>query len=236
MSKRYYVKYNVAIGELILDSSKVKSNPEELLVVPHMIGSRQGKVLKERITNRFLYKRRKPFLQEIEHEFYKIFHVCKTCGHVTNKQGEHKHQKRWGDECKKCYQKTRIRRRKEWEATKDHRKVIRRYKLHLNTLQGQIDAVPIEVIESNVRLEMKLQGKTPKEMAQFMGVSQSRFSEMFRTVSIKKDYLLKMSEYLFVPVEKLIRRPRGVRIPYVDGVPKFWLDKNFRIRNYETSP
>ena len=73
MAKLYYIKWDVEEGVLILDQQKKKVSQKELLVVPYKVTKKQAERLKERITDRFLHKKRNPFLNEIEHEFFRIF-------------------------------------------------------------------------------------------------------------------------------------------------------------------
>ena len=227
-TSRYFLKYYLATGELIFDKTPNRAHNDELLVVRYKITLSQGKRLENRLKIVHLRLGRILFLHEVEQEFYKMFHVCKTCGFVSDKV-----RKEWNGECQKCFRHTQELKRIEYQRTKDYRKQIRKYKLHMKTLQGQIDSVPIALIESNVKLELKKQGKTIKNLADGLCLRQSKINEIFANKTIKKEYLLEMAEFLFVPVEKFLRLQRGVRIPYKDGVPKFWLDDDFVIRNYD---
>jgi len=228
--KRYFLKYNVAVGEIILDTSRKREATDELLVVKSRITKLQAKTLKNQLGARQLIKGRKLFLSEVEEEFNKLFSVCKTCGFVTDRS---KINKAWDGECKSCFRNTQEERKRENQANRDYLRQIRKYKLHLNTLQGQIDSVPVPLIVSNIQFEMKKQGKKFKDLADYLELSQPKLNEMLGGKSIKKEYLLLVCEFLFVPLEKLLKRQRGFKIPYKDGVPKFWLEDGFRIRNYD---
>lgn len=229
-AKRYFLKYNVAVGEIILDASRKRVSVDELLVTKSRITKTQAETLKKRLETRQLIKGRKLFLSEVEEEFNKLFSVCKTCGFVTDRA---KINKTWDGECRSCFRETQEVRKRENQANRDYLRQIRKYKLHLNTLQGQIDSVPVPLIVSNIQFEMKKQGKKFKDLADYLELPQSKLNEMFGGKTIRKEYLLLVCEFLFVPVEKLLKRQRGFRIPYKDGVPKFWLEDNFRIRNYD---
>lgn len=230
MTKRYFLKYNVASGTIVLDQSKIKKHYDELLVLPNRITKSQGKRLKDRITDRFLYRDRKAFINEVEYEFKEIFNICTGCGFVTDKD---KTNKAWGRLCSQCFREEQANTRRRNQAAKDERRQLRRYRLHLQTIQGQIDAIPMEIIESNVRFEMRRQGKTMKNVAEAIGISNSAMSRLLKNKFIDKDELQLISEYLFVPLEKFLRVPRGVRIPKtIDDIPKFWLEDGFRIRKY----
>ena len=85
MAKLFYVKFDVSAGTLILDQSRVKQSYDELLVNNFKITKAQAKLLKDAITDRFLYKDRAAFLSEVEWEFNRLFHVCSSCNFVTDK-------------------------------------------------------------------------------------------------------------------------------------------------------
>ena len=71
------------------------------------------------LTDRFLYKDRKPFISEVEYEFGKIFSVCKSCGFVTPRDKK----TRRGAVCvKSASENIRRKRKKEYQATKDYLK------------------------------------------------------------------------------------------------------------------
>lgn len=227
--KLYFLKYDIEAGEIILDKSRRRASIRELLIVPYKVSTRQGERLSERIGVDRLKRGRILFSHEVEYIFNRMFNVCKECGFVTDKV---KSRKQWNGLCRSCFREYQEAQKIEFRDKRDYRRQIRKYKLHLNTLQGQIDSVPLELIEANVRLELKKQGKTVKSLSDGIKLRQSKINEMFKGKTIKKEYLLEISEYLFVPVEKLLRIPRGASIPYKDGVPKFWLDDGFVIRNY----
>lgn len=227
--KKYFLLYDVSCGEIILATSNKRETMAEILVVPYKITERQGKSLKNALNASKDKVGRILFSNEVEDIFNKLFHVCKACSFVTDRPVN----KTWGERCEKCFREYQEEERKRFRELADHRKQVRKYRLHLNTLQGQIDAVPIQVIESNVKLLIRRRGKAYGDLAAYIGMSNQRFSEIFKNQTIKKEYLLKISEFLFVPVKKLLEVPRGFRLPYKDGVPKFWLDEKFYIRNYE---
>lgn len=228
--KRFYLKYDISVGELILDPSRKRATINELLVVPNRITQTQGKTLKKRLETRQLIKGRKLFVPEVEEEFHKLFSVCKTCGFVTDRN---RINKAWSGECKSCFRETQEARKRENQANRDYIRQIRKYKLHLKTLQGRIDSVPAPLIVSNINFEMKKQGKKWKDLADYLELSQPKLNEILGGKTIRKEYLLLVCEFLFVPVEKLLKRQRGFKIPYKDGVPEFWLEAGFRIRNYD---
>ena len=228
MARLFYIKWDVEEGVLILDQQKKKVSQKELLVVPYKVTKKQAERLKERITDRFLYKKRNPFLNEIEHEFFRIFHVCKECGYVTDKE---KVNKSWGKLCEFCFRKYQAEKLKEYQANKDYRKKIRRLKEYLKTDQGKIDAVPLSVIESNVRMEIIRQGKTMRELARHLNISETKMSLLFSAKKLSVDDLLAICEYLMTPMERMLRLPRGVSVKRQDGVPEHWFENDFRVKN-----
>lgn len=229
MPKLFYVKIDVSNGTLILDQSKTKQDYNELLVVPYRITKTQAKKLKEAITDRFLYADREPFLNEIEFEFYRIFRVCRKCGFVNNKEDVNK---AWSGLCEGCFRKLQIEKRRKNQADKDERRKMRRYKEHLKTPQGRIDAIPISIIESNVRFEMIRKNISSTDMANALNISKPTFSKLFKGNTINYKVLQSVCEVLIVPPEKILRLHRGVRVPKKDGVPRFWLEDGFRITKY----
>ena len=229
MAKLFYIKYDVASGTLILDQSKVKQSYNELLVVPFKITKTQAKLLKGAITDRFLYSDRYAFLNEVEWEFNKLFHVCSVCNFVTTRS---KVNKAWGNRCKRCFRKVQEEKRRKNQQNKDYRKQIRRYKDHLATNQGKVDAIPISIIESNVRFEMIRKNISSTGMANALGISSPSFSKLFKNNTIDYKVLQSICEVLIVPPEKMLRLHRGVRVPKKDGIPRFWLEDGFRITKY----
>lgn len=232
MAKLFYLKYDIGAGEIILDQSKAKMSHNEILVLPNRITERQGARLKERLTGRFLYKDRKPFVSEVEYEFGKIFSVCKSCGFVTDRD---KTNKAWGGLCKKCFRKHQEEKKREYQANKDYRKKVRRLREYLKTEQGKIDAVPLSVIESNVRMEVIRQGKTMRELARHLNISETKMSLLFSAKKLSVDDLRAICEYLMTPMERMLRLPRGVSVKRQDGVPKDWLEDGFRVNYHQHS-
>ena len=228
MAKFYYLKYNVEIGEIVLDISKKKVSSKELLVLPNRITQKQGLKLRERITDRFLYKDRKAFISEVEYEFKRLFSICTECGFVTDKD---KVNKAWKGLCRSCFKEYQQEKVKDYQSNKDYLKKVRKLKEYLKTEQGQIDAVPGSVIESNVRMAVVRTNKTMREVAKHLNISDKQMSILFNNKRIDADILRAICEYLMTPLERMLRPPRGVRIKRKDGVPKFWLDEDFRIKN-----
>ena len=228
MARLFYLKYDIGAGEIILDQSKAKMSHNELLVLPNRITEKQGAMLKERLTDRFLYKDRKPFISEVEYEFGKIFSICKSCGFVTDRD---KINKAWGGLCKRCFRKYQEEKKKEYQANKDYLKKIRKFKEYIKTNQGRVDAVPPQVIGSNIRMEVIRQGKTMREVARHLNLSDKQMSVLFDNKRLDVDVLQAICEYLMMPMEKALRQPRGVRLKRQDGLPKFWFEDDFRMKN-----
>lgn len=228
MAKLFYVKYHVEDGIFILDQVKRKVSPKEMMVVPYKITKAQGKMLKDRVDHKYGKKSRNPFMNEIKHEFDTLFHVCKECQYVTTAT---KVNKAWGNVCSRCFRIVQAENKRKYQAQKDQRKKIRRYRRYLKTMQGRIDSVPIEVIGSNVRIEIVRQGKTQREIAQHLGITDGMFSVMFAKKKVNAEDLQAICEYLGIPIEKTLRLPPGVTVKRQDGIPKHWLKEGFRMRN-----
>ncbi len=229
MAKLFYVKFDVSAGALILDQSRVKQSYDELLVNNFKITKTQAKLLKDAITDRFLYKDRDAFLSEVEWEFNRLFHVCSSCNFVTTRS---KVNKAWGNRCQRCFRKVQEEKRRKNQQNKDYRKQIRKYKEHLTTNQGAVDAIPIAIIESNVRFEMLRKNISSIDMANALGISPPSFSKLFKNNTIDYKVLQSVCEVLIVPPEKILRPKRGIRVPKKDGIPRFWLEDGFRITKY----
>ena len=229
MAKLFYIKYDVASGTLIIDQSPKKQSYDELLVNNYKITKTQAKKLKDAITDRFLYSDRFAFLHEVEFEFNRLFHVCSSCNFVTDKS---KVNKAWKNRCQRCFRKVQEEKRRANQASKDYRKQIRKYKEHMTTPQGKVDAVPIPIIESNVRFEMIRKNISSADMAEALNISNPTFSKIFKNNTIDYKVLQSVCEVLIVPPERILRLKRGVRVPKKDGVPKFWLEDGFRITKY----
>lgn len=229
MAKQFFLKYDVISGTLILDQSSKKQSYDELLVNNCKITKTQAKKLKDAITDRFIYSDRAAFLYEVEFEFNRLFHVCSSCNFVTDKS---KVNKAWKNRCQRCFRKIQEEKRRANQASKDYRKHIIKYKEHLATNQGKVDAIPISIIESNVRFEMIRKNISSTDMANALNISKPTFSKLFKNNTISFNVLQSICEALIVPPEKMLRLKRGVRVPKKDGVPKFWLEEGFRITKY----
>ena len=69
-------------------------------------------------------------------------------------------------------------------------------------------------------------------MANALGISSPSFSKLFKNNTIDYKVLQSVCEVLIVPPERILRPKRGIRVPKKDGVPKFWLEEDFRITKY----
>ena len=69
-------------------------------------------------------------------------------------------------------------------------------------------------------------------MANALNISSPTFSKLFKNNTIDYKVLQSICEVLIVPPEKVLRLHRGVRVPRKDGVPRFWLEEDFRITKY----
>ena len=86
---------------------------------------------------------------------------------------------------------------------------------------------PLSVIESNVRMEVIRQGKTMREVARHLNISETKMSLLFSAKKLSVDDLRAICEYLMTPMERMLRLPRGVSVKRQDGVPKDWLEEGF---------
>lgn len=229
MSK-FYLKYNIKNGAFILDTSRTSQGWDELLVSENKVSKLQGIEFQDKVNNAYKFKKRSPWLFEVEEEFDKMFHTCAECGYVTTRT-EHKHY--WTKYCKSCAEEISREKLLAKDRRKNRQRRIRRLRLHLNTPQGKVDAVPIEIIKENTALEMRLKGTSFAEVGRKMGLPEGSLARMFQGKSISRHILAEIASIIGVPLSSLIRKRRGVRIPLKHGVPAFWLDETFVIRYYE---
>ena len=224
------MKYNVRTGTLIADASRKTSSWEEALLVDSKVTAEQARTLNEVIKNRPKYRDRKPYLFEVEIEFQKLFTVCDTCACAIDRA---KHNKAWGKNCRDCHQIVVKKRTADRIKRRDYYRQVRRYRLHYNTPQGKVDAIPIQLIKENTRLEMKLKGETFSSVARALDIDEKAFRAFFENRTISRHLLAQIAGYLKIPISRLTHKRRGVTLRLKDGVPEFWLHRNFRIRYYD---
>lgn len=219
-AKRYYLKFNVVNNSIILDVNSSLHNEDEILLSNHTITVRQGKLLRDAMK-----EHDKPYSTEVLFLFDKLFNVCPDCGIVLTKSSQKAAQK---NRCVKCWNKFREERRDIWfknrDKQRDYERQMRKLRLHLKTPQGRVDAVPMDIIESNIRIALARKGGTFKEMGEFIGVSPSVIYSLFRNKYIRVERLLQICEYLKVNLGTILAIPIGVKIPKIDGVPKHMVE------------
>ncbi len=234
-TERYYPKYSLESGELILDTSKASFDGSEMLILPYKITKTQGYQLKGKVERSHYHVERMPFLHEYQFQFYKIFHVCEKCNFVSEKR---KVNKAWGPLCRRCFRKRQAQDVKQRGRDNDYRKKIIKYRAYLKTTQGKINAVPKEYLISNMKIELDMKGLSLTQLAEYMGVSSKKLYNLLSNRFIKEEIVLAASSLLNIPINRFLKIRRGLTNPTIDGIPAFWLKDGFlpRINKKSDSP
>lgn len=203
---KYYLKWDVEKASFMLDKSFHVDgfiySIRKILITPE-----QAEQFAERITKKYLQKGKYIDMNVLEYEFDWFFHICKECGTATTHVDWVKRQEVW---CYDCYHdrledKYRAGWRKHWE-----RKRVERMKLYAKTEQGIADTVGLKAIKANVIIQMKKAGKTQADLAVVLGNTEENINKLLNAnKSIKMEYLYKIAEWLFVPMDLLLKQPRG---------------------------
>lgn len=205
---KYYLKWDVDKKSFALD---VEYAFYELAysIRNVLITMEQAKQFASRIEHRYLDRGKYVDMNVLEFEFDRFFMVCKTCGTATSKINLTRRQ---GQQCYDCYQTTLIGRRKEaFKAYWERQRVIK-LQAYAKTDQGMADAVGLDAIRANIKIQLAKHGKTQTEMAKMLGVYVGSASTMLNTrKGIKIEYVYKIAEWLFIPVDLLLKMPRGAR-------------------------
>ena len=222
MAKRYFLKFNVVSEEIILDASSETFSVDEILLSESTVSLAQGRLLREAIK-----KYESPYSTEVQHEFDKLFVVCLGCGLLMTRN---KMKKAQGDRCLSCWKQNvedkKVVYFKNVNKQRDYERRVRKLKLHLSTNQGLCDKIPIEIIHSNFKIAM--QGKSMKDLAEHIGVSTKVIYNMFNNKNVRYEKILQITEWLKIPLSKLLEIPYGVTISRTDGVPTHLLRRTVR--------
>lgn len=218
---KYYLKFNVETRKFALDKMyKTENNFYSIKKV--LINESQADEFVSVMTKRYFERESKRNnvigLTLLEAEFSKFFHVCEECGFVYSHS---EYRKYFGKLCKKCNAAHRGEKTAERNRKKARQRKVEKIIEHMDTPQGKIDFVGAKIVYENIRKEMIKQGKDRAELADVIGVTQSRAYEMFYSnKTIQLERLYKISEWLFVPIENLVKPPRGYKPPKKYGVPE----------------
>lgn len=229
MQRTYFVKLDIDSGKIILDITDEKKNHNELLIPDYRLSEEQGKMLSDR-----LKKYKKPQYPDAILECRRIFYPCKQCGYVVTSE---KANKAWNGLCEPCFRVNQKNRRKLYDTEREEEKALQnrleRYKRHIATTQGRIDAVPIEIIESNIRLEMFSKGLLYKDLARTLRMTSPQVSQLFYNKYIKAGTLKSIAKFIGVDLKALLKVPKEYKIEMYNGIPASWFDPNSRIRHID---
>ena len=204
--KTYYLKWNVEEESFLLDK-RYKASDFCYSIRKVLITEDQAAEFAERIQVKYIDKEKTLNMNVLEFEFDKFFHICKDCDAVTSHVHWVVRQKEW---CMDCYQ-THLRDAwKESFRANNEIKRVEQMKSYVKTDQGKCDVVGLKVIKSNIELQMLKQGKTQIDLSKTLGITEKAVSCMLnKNKSIKIEYLYAIAEWLFVPIDLLLKMPRG---------------------------
>lgn len=204
--KTYYLKWNIEEESFLLDK-RYKASDFCYSIRKVMITEDQAAEFSYRIQTKYIDKQKTVNLNVLEFEFDKFFHICKDCGTVTSHVHWVDRQKKW---CIDCY---KIHLRDAWKEsfkeTQEERRV-EQMKNYIKTDQGRCDVVGLKVIKANIEIEMLKQGKNHGDLARALGFTDKGVSCLLnKNKSIKIEYLYTIAEWLFIPIDLLLKMPRG---------------------------
>lgn len=215
--KQYYLKWDIDNESFLLDVSYRNSD--------FVYGIRKVKITEiqanqfgERIERMYLDRGKFINLAILEYEFDKFFHICVDCGKATAHVTWVKRQKEW---CYDCYHGHLSEIYKERAKIYIEKERIKRLQEYVKTNQGIADVIGAKAIKANVYVQMKIHNKTQKELAPVLGLTEESVSRLFNNrKSVKIEYLYKIAEWLIVPMDLLLKVPRGtVPLKRKNGIP-----------------
>lgn len=205
---RYYLKWDIENKSFLLDTEYVR-NGLAYSVKRTLITQEQAGQFAERIEDRYLNRKKYIDMNVLEFEFERFFKICKKCGTATSKIVWARRQK---DLCFSCYQDALVERRKEGFRRYIERRRVIRLQNYAKTDQGIADAVGVPAIKANIKIQLKKHGKTQSDLCKVLGTYDGTVSKMLNgNKSIKIEYIYKIAEWLFVPIDQLLKMPRGSR-------------------------
>jgi Helix-turn-helix len=215
--KTYYLKWNVDEGSFLLDK-RYKASDFCYSIRKLLITEDQAAEFADRIQAMYIDKSKIVNMNVLEFEFDKFFHVCKVCKTPTSHV---QWAKRQGDWCWDCYQENI---RENWKESRKKTIELERVdkmKDYIKTDQGRCDVVGLDTIKVNIDIQLRKHGKTRKDLAQALGSTEKAIVGMMnKNQSIKIEYLYTIAEWLFVPIDLLLKMPRGAApLKKKNGIP-----------------
>lgn len=219
----YYLKFDVTNARIILDSDKEQKSSNEYLIEGYRISRSQGKMLNEKLN-----KYRRVLIPDVELECKRLFRKCKVCGFVINRNDS---ATDWGGLCNRCRKDGEEERKRVYNRELYYKKKrtqhLNKYQAVLNTVQGQIYATPMEVIQSNIRGAMFSKGKTYRDLSKHLGIDEREFTKMFYGMYMDKEKLFKIADFIGVKYTELIKIPPGVTFETYYGIPYWWFGSTY---------
>ena len=205
--KKYYLKWDIDQGSFLLDVSFRAEGfiygIRQVLITPE-----QAEQFSELISRRYLDKNKYIDMNVLEFEFDRFFTKCTECGIVTSKVDRTTRQ---GNLCYDCYQLTIMDNWKQSRRATLERQRVQKLAIYAKTPQGLADIVGARVIKSNILIQLKKAGKTQGQLAEAIGMREDSLSTMLTYgKSVRIEELFKISEWLFVPIDLLLKQPRGL--------------------------
>lgn len=203
----YYLKWDLENESFLLDVD-FRVSDFAYSIKRQLITQDQAVKYGEKIEYKYLNRNRYIDLNVLEFEFERFFVVCKKCGVATAKPDWLRRQ---GDLCFVCYQAGLTDKRKQAWAKYWERKRIEKLQIYAKTDQGIADSIGVNAIRANIKIQLAKAGKTQTDLANMLKMKPSNVSLMLSTnKTMKIEYIYKISEWLFVPVDLLMKRPRGM--------------------------
>lgn len=209
MSKesKYFLKWDVENKSFLLDPDYAK-NGLAYSIARTQITPAQAAQFAERVEERYFNRNKYVDMNVLEFEFKRFFKVCK-CGAATSRVDWVIRQK---DLCFSCYQAQIPIRRAAATRAYAERMRIKRLQQYAKTDQGIADAVGVPAIKANIKIQLAKHGKTQAELGKHLGLYDGTISKILNgNKSIRIEYIYKIAEWLFVPIDLLLKMPRGSR-------------------------
>ena len=205
--KLFYLKYSIETHEWLLD---VKYSTENFCygIRKHLITQYQAELFVERIDKLYIKKNKDVNLNILEFEFDNSFHICYTCGKATYHDDWYP---RYKTHCYEHYLEVMTEMYKISRAKVIERERLENLKEYLKTEQGKADLIGLQVLRSNIIIQLRKHSKTQTELAVALGVTDTSCHRiLYDNLSIKVEYLYKISEFLLIPIDLLLKSPRGL--------------------------
>lgn len=87
---------------------------------------------------------------------------------------------------------------------------VMKMQAYVKTDQGKADIVGLKVIKDNVKVQLKKYHKTQKDLGEALGMTEESANKLLnKNTSMRIEHLYAIAEWLFVPIDLLLKAPRG---------------------------